>query len=692
MFNSEEYYRLYNSAALKEYEQQKAKVAEWADVKVGKGNRDLLLRFVKKQAEFLQHVMRWEDELTEEYIRSASLEQLAKEQDVFFREEEGEEYTRSILCPAVAVKQYGGELGPVISYIAYQMRENLIYAPRHMRFAMSWNQRLFLDIAELLVNHAPLKTMKECIESHALSQARDRAGLMLHERFIPDGCQGEDRIAYGDLQDPGFLYTLGRRVTKEDQKLFLFMNSLPEESIEKMASSFVEGFRKGFFVDAKDIVIKKTVGIYHRLGMERMTRKVMELFASEIHYRPFISRVKMTQKNQQCQYDHRFDMALIFNAEFGEKMNDALEEEVEQNASMLRLYGGPAVIDSFGEAPFIPKKGKGSITFSEEQMPAYTEYMNRRSELLYRYMPQRETSYTMVAYPVPQIGKDFAPLFEEMIQINTLDNEKYLQVQQHIIDALDQGVKVEIQGARGNETKLEIALAPIEDPKHQTNFYNCVADVNIPLGEIFTSPQLEGTNGVLHVESFYADGLSFKNLKLTFTDGYVTDYSCENFSTEEENRAFVRENLLFPHETLPMGEFAIGTNTLAYKMARQYDIVEQLPILIVEKMGPHFAVGDTCYVGTEELPVYNPQNGKEICARENEKTALRHADRENAYTHVHKDITLPYHGIGVIRVITSSGQMIEIIRNGRFVLRGTELLNEALRALEEQEEKQNETV
>ena len=43
MFNSEEYYRLYNSAALKEYEQQKAKLAEWADVKVGKGNRDRCL-------------------------------------------------------------------------------------------------------------------------------------------------------------------------------------------------------------------------------------------------------------------------------------------------------------------------------------------------------------------------------------------------------------------------------------------------------------------------------------------------------------------------------------------------------------------------------------------------------------------------------------------------------------------------
>ena len=35
-----------------------------------------------------------------------------------------------------------------------------------------------------------------------------------------------------------------------------------------------------------------------------------------------------------------------------------------------------------------------------------------------------------------------------------------------------------------------------------------------------------------------------------------------------------------------MGEFAIGTNTTAYVMAKTYDILYQLPILIVEKMGP----------------------------------------------------------------------------------------------------------
>ena len=63
-----------------------------------------------------------------------------------------------------------------------------------------------------------------------------------------------------------------------------------------------------------------------------------------------------------------------------------------------------------------------------------------------------------------------------------------------------------------------------------------------------------------------------------------------------------------------MGEFAIGTNTAAYTMARKYGIEDKLPILIAEKTGPHFAFGDTCYSWQEDTKVYNP-DGKEIIAR-----------------------------------------------------------------------------
>ena len=115
----------------------------------------------------------------------------------------------------------------------------------------------------------------------------------------------------------------------------------------------------------------------------------------------------------------------------------------------------------------------------------------------------------------------------------------------------------------------------------------------------------------------------YENLKLTFKDGYVSEYTCTNFEDEAANKEYVRENLLFPHNTLPLGEFAIGTNTLAYVIAEKYGIVDKLPVLIIEKMGPHFAIGDTCFSWVEDMPVYNMLDKKEIVARDNEKSILR---------------------------------------------------------------------
>ena len=50
----------------------------------------------------------------------------------------------------------------------------------------------------------------------------------------------------------------------------------------------------------------------------------------------------------------------------------------------------------------------------------------------------------------------------------------------------------------------------------ETKFENCVADVNIPVGEVFTSPVLKGTEGVLHVKKVYLRDLSYENLEITF--------------------------------------------------------------------------------------------------------------------------------------------------------------------------------
>ena len=135
--------------------------------------------------------------------------------------------------------------------------------------------------------------------------------------------------------------------------------------------------------------------------------------------------------------------------------------------------------------------------------------------------------------------------------------------------------------------------------------------------------------------------------------------------------------MLFKHDTLPIGEFAIGTNTTAFMMGQKYNIADKLPILIAEKTGPHFAVGDTCYSHSEDVPMYNP-DGKECIARDNSCSILRKTDFTKAYFNCHTDITIPYYELGDITVITADGRELPIIAQGRFVVEGTEELNKAL--------------
>ena len=59
--------------------------------------------------------------------------------------------------------------------------------------------------------------------------------------------------------------------------------------------------------------------------------------------------------------------------------------------------------------------------------------------------------------------------------------------------------------------------------------------------------------------------------------------AAKNFEHELENKEYFLDNVLYRHPTLPLGEFAIGTNTTAYVAAKKYNIADKMPILIAEK-------------------------------------------------------------------------------------------------------------
>ena len=112
------------------------------------------------------------------------------------------------------------------------------------------------------------------------------------------------------------------------------------------------------------------------------------------------------------------------------------------------------------------------------------------------------------------IGANFKEVFAETVKLNTLDYKLYQTIQQHLIDALDTAEYVIVKGQGANKTNMKVMLHHLDDPAHQSNFENCVADVNIPVGEVFTSPVLTGTEGVLE---FWVKPKGTSSIDLDFT-------------------------------------------------------------------------------------------------------------------------------------------------------------------------------
>ena len=532
------------------------------------------------------------------------------------------------------------------------------------------------------------QSVLDCVYWYVSDYSDDMIEYRISEMLNPDYSFATDIIMNSDLNDLRYLYRFGEYITDNEIKTARYLNSLSQSEIESMAATFTEGYRIGFELGNKDISKKKTVNIRYCIGFERLVREEIKQF-EKIGLKSTIYRAaadsinkKMhikigyvsTSPNKQMDYDHRFDNALYLDSQFVERKLGALKLAYEKNKTYAAEFGGPAVMEIFGEVPFEPVDKPECLRLDEKQQKLSVKYNNEASAIVNTYIKGEERSFTIIAYPIPEIGDNYEQIFNETVKINTLDYDKYKVIQQNIIEALDGADYVSVKGCNGNTTDMRVSIMPIADKTSQTVFENCLADVNIPLGEVFTSPVLKNTTGRLNVSQVYLNDLKFKNLTVEFRDGFVTGYNCDNFADEDKNKAFFKENVLYNHDTLPIGEFAIGTNTTAYVMANKYDIVYKLPILIVEKMGPHFAIGDTCYSRSEDIVVFNP-NGKEIISRDNEVSLLRKTQPEKAYFNCHTDITIPYDEIGSISAIHSDGKEIKIIENGRFVLEGCEELN-----------------
>ena len=617
-----------------------------------------------------------------------SLQEWKEINDGLYRPLTGESYEKSFLDPDKA--QELGTYGPVLSFIYAEIMSMPGYIFDGKLFQIVTLLELYLEIyGSFCMDAAPL--IGE-IESMVKYYVRDYAdifvGEYIEESFVPTDNTALQILENEDYQNEEYLYKYGEFISETELKLSGFMKGLSADELSSMAAIFTKGFRRGFETMRVPFEGKNAVEIRYHIGQEPMVREVIRQFR-EMGLEPVITRCagnrinrrgivkrgyETTPPSKQFEYDHRMDEALFLDNRFIERKLAAQRSALEAISGSLPGYAGPAVIETFGEETFLPKAKDTAVHLDEDQRELSTKLASGAGQQQEEYLPGDSYSFAIIAWPIPDIGEDFEAIFRDTISINTLSNDEYLPLQQKLIDAMDPADHIIVEGKNGNRTRMKVKMRKLENPERETQFENCVADVNIPLGEVFTSPVLEGTEGILHVSRVYLKGCLFLDLEIRFRDGVVTDYSCANYEDKEEGRRYIEENILYHHPTLPIGEFAIGTNVPAYRMAGKYDILGKLPILIVEKTGPHFAVGDTCYSHAEDTAVYNP-DGKEIISRENSFSLLRDTEPGKAYFNCHTDITIPYEEIGRIAAVYPDGSETDLLRDGCFVLPGTEGLN-----------------
>jgi aminopeptidase len=118
--------------------------------------------------------------------------------------------------------------------------------------------------------------------------------------------------------------------------------------------------------------------------------------------------------------------------------------------------------------------------------------------------------------------------------------------------------------ANGKEIRLKGEGTDITFSIEGQNWVPCAGDLNIPDGEIFSSPVRDSVNGQITYAPSVYEGKPFEYVKLVVKDGVVTDF-------DSSNNAGLEQILDTDEGARRFGEFAFGTNP--YIDQPMYDIL-----------------------------------------------------------------------------------------------------------------------
>ncbi len=259
------------------------------------------------------------------YVYSRSLPELAEDNRRLYADILPEHYEESYANPAYAVKKLGEEYGRLLAFLYTEIRAQIVYAFESRLWNITVLNETFIEIYNLFEEETPkAQAIQDVLYWFVSDYADQTVAYRVREGIDPSLSFGRDIIMEEDLSDLRYLYCFGEYISDAELKIAGFLNSLPEETIDKMADTYTEGFEKGFQVMGRDLSIKKNIAIRYELGYERMIKKAVLNFRAmgkeAILFRAAVEAINRnpnrklgfhgTSPNRQYDYDHRYDRAL----------------------------------------------------------------------------------------------------------------------------------------------------------------------------------------------------------------------------------------------------------------------------------------------------------------------------------------------------------------------------------------------
>ncbi|WP_347559748.1 hypothetical protein [Clostridium sp. AM58-1XD] len=243
--------------------------------------RDYFIR----TAQFIVTAGRLWKKLRSEKPGDLSLEELKKRNDILYEDVLPEHYGESYGNPSYAVERLGDGYGQLLSFLYVEIRGEIVYAYEGRLSDIAALNETFLEVYGLFSSagreNGPLpdkKEIRDVLYWYVSDYCDQTVVYRIRECLDPSLSFARDIIMESDLNDLRYLYAFGEYISNAELEIAGFLNSLPQETIDTMADTYTEGYRKGFAVMGRSLEGKKTVVIRYELGFERMIKKAIENF------------------------------------------------------------------------------------------------------------------------------------------------------------------------------------------------------------------------------------------------------------------------------------------------------------------------------------------------------------------------------------------------------------------------------